>query len=101
MLAQNPAARPAPLTGGAVAVIVILTVQLLLGAWTAGLNAGYAASTWPSMNDHSVPEGIAWSGGALMATTNSSFLIPFLHPCCAGVVAVSFYSLARPLWRGA
>src|SRR3546814_1617 len=61
MLAQNPAARPARLTGGAVAVIVILTVQLLLGAWTAGLNAGYVASTWPSMNDHFVPEGIAWS----------------------------------------
>src|SRR3546814_13351596 len=52
MLAQNPAARPARLSGGAVAVLVIPTVQPLLGAWTAGRNAGHVASTWPSLTDH-------------------------------------------------
>src|SRR3546814_11817228 len=99
MLAQNPAARPARLTGGAVAVIVILTVQLLLGAWTAGLNAGYVASTWPSMNDHFVPEGIDWSGGAWMAITNDPFLIHFLHRWWAWVAALALLLLARALWR--
>ncbi|MBB5705203.1 COX15/CtaA family protein [Sphingopyxis panaciterrulae] len=99
MLAQNPAARPARLTGGAVAVIVILTVQLLLGAWTAGLNAGYVASTWPSMNDHFVPKGIDWSGGAWMAITKDPFLIHFLHRWWAWVAALALLLLARALWR--
>src|SRR3546814_4218425 len=57
-LARDAASRPARLKGPAVAVIVILVVQLLLGAWVAGLNAGYVASSWPLMNDHFVPEGI-------------------------------------------
>jgi len=99
VLAQGPAARPARLTGGAIAVIAILTVQLLLGAWTAGLNAGYVASTWPSMNDHFVPEGIDWSGGVWMAVTNDPFLIHFLHRWWAWVAALALLLLARALWR--
>src|SRR3546814_4462499 len=59
-LARDAASRPARLKGPAVAVIAILVVQLLLGAWVAGLNAGYVSSTWPLMNDHFVPEGIDW-----------------------------------------
>ena len=64
LMARDPAGVRPRLTGVAWAVIAILFVQLLLGAWVAGLNAGYIASTWPSMNDHFVPEGIDWTRGA-------------------------------------
>ncbi|MGB7649694.1 MAG: COX15/CtaA family protein, partial [Gallionella sp.] len=47
-------ARPARLKGAAVGIAALLAIQLLLGAWTAGLNAGYVASDWPLMNDHFV-----------------------------------------------
>ena len=49
-LARDPAAQPARLTGFSAAVAVVLAVQLLFGAYTAGLNAGLASSDWPLMN---------------------------------------------------
>jgi cytochrome c oxidase assembly protein subunit 15 len=101
-LARDTSARPARLTGGGIAVIAILFVQLLLGAWVAGLNAGYVASTWPLMNDHFVPEGIDWAGGAWLALTNDPFLIHFLHRWWSWIAALALLLLARNLaQRGA
>ena len=98
-LARDPAARPARLTGPAIGIIAILFVQLLLGAWVAGLNAGSVASTWPLMNDHFVPEGIDWAGGAWLALTNDPFLIHFLHRWWSWVAAIALFLLARTLSR--
>ncbi|WP_428630784.1 COX15/CtaA family protein [Sphingopyxis sp.] len=98
-LARDPAARPTRLTGAAVGVILILFVQLLLGAWVAGLNAGYVASTWPLMNDHFVPEGIDWTGGAWLALTNDPFLVHFLHRWWSWIAALALLLLARALMR--
>jgi len=98
-LAQDRGARPARLTGAAMGVIAILFVQLLLGAWVAGLNAGYVASTWPLMNDHFVPEGIDWADGAWLALTNDPFLIHFLHRWWSWVAAIALLLLARSLSR--
>ena len=98
-LARNPAARPARLTGAAVGVIAILFVQLLLGAWVAGLNAGHVANTWPLMNDHFVPEGIDWVGGTWLAVTNDPFLLHFLHRWWSWVAAFALLLLARTLSR--
>ncbi len=98
-LARDPAARPARLTGGGIAIIAVLFVQLLLGAWVAGLNAGFVASTWPLMNDHFVPEGIDWAAGAWFALTNDPFLIHFLHRWWSWVAALALLLLARTLSR--
>jgi len=98
-LARDPAARPARLTRGSIAIIAVLFVQLLLGAWVAGLNAGFVASTWPLMNDHVVPEGIDWVGGAWLALTNDPFLIHFLHRWWSWVAALALLLLARTLAR--
>ncbi|MBL0915429.1 MAG: COX15/CtaA family protein [Sphingopyxis sp.] len=99
LMTRDPAAVRPRLTGAAWAVIAILFVQLLLGAWVAGLNAGYVASTWPSMNDHFVPEGIDWSRGAWSAFTNDPFLIHFLHRWWSWVAALALLILARTLSR--
>ncbi|WP_077146108.1 COX15/CtaA family protein [Sphingopyxis sp. KK2] len=98
-LARDPQAKPARLTGGAIGVIAILFVQLLLGAWVAGLNAGQVANTWPAMNDHFVPEGIDWSDGAWMALTNDPFLLHFLHRWWSWVAALALLWLARAMAR--
>ncbi|MBL8652028.1 MAG: COX15/CtaA family protein [Sphingopyxis sp.] len=98
-LARDPAARPARLTAPALGVIAILFIQLLLGAWVAGLNAGQVANSWPAMNDHFVPEGIDWSGGAWMALTNDPFLLHFLHRWWSWVAALALLWLARTLAR--
>lgn len=98
-LAKNSAARPARLSGFGVVVSIIVAVQLLLGAWVAGLNAGYVANTWPLMNDHFVPEGIDWTGGTWIAVTNDPFLLHFLHRWWAWVAAAVVVMLALRLRR--
>ena len=99
LMARDRVAFRPRLTGVAWAVIAILFVQLLLGAWVAGLNAGYVASTWPSMNDHFVPEGIDWSRGAWFAFTNDPFLLHFLHRWWSWAAAIALLLLARTLGR--
>lgn len=93
-LAREPGARPAPLTGAAVIVAIILFVQLLLGAWVAGLNAGHAAYDWPLMHGRLVPE-IDFSAGFFWTLTHDPFLLHFLHRWWAWVVVVALVWLAR------
>jgi heme a synthase len=83
---------PARLTGFAIVVAAVLFIQLLFGAYTAGLNAGQVANTWPLMNDHFVPEGIEWS---LSAFANDPYLIHFIHRWWAWVAVVALVLLAR------
>ena len=97
-LARDPAARPAPLTAGAAAAGLVLFVQLLLGAWVAGLNAGHAAYDWPLMNGAFFP-GADWSKGALWAFTHDPFLLQFLHRWWAWVAVAALVWLARRVRR--
>ncbi|WP_017671651.1 COX15/CtaA family protein [Blastomonas sp. AAP53] len=94
-LARNPQARPARMTGLAFATILVLFVQLLLGAWVAGLNAGYAAKSWPLMNGSFFPVDVDWSQGALHALTYDPFLLHFLHRWWAFVAVAALVVMAR------
>ena len=87
-------ARPARLTGFAALAGAILFVQLLLGAWVAGLNAGLASDTWPLMQGRLVPE-VDWSRGVAWAFTHDPFLLHFLHRWWAWVVVAALVVLAR------
>lgn len=97
-LARDPAAQPARLRSGALVVGAVLFVQLLLGAWVAGLNAGLAANDWPLMNGRLVPE-IDWSRGVLWTLTNDPFLIHFVHRWWAWVAVAALVWLARAVRR--
>jgi len=94
-LARNPAAKPAKLTGFALAVLAILFVQLLFGAWVAGLNAGYVSNSWPLMNDRFVPDGIDTTKGTFYAIVNDPFLTHFVHRWWAWVAVIALIMLAR------
>ncbi len=93
-LARDPAARLAPLTGLAGIAGAVLFVQLLLGAWVAGLNAGHAAYDWPLMNGRLVPE-VDWSGGVMWTLTHDPALLQFLHRWWAWVAVAALVWLAR------
>ncbi len=93
MLARDPAARPARLTGLSMAVGAVLFVQLLFGAWVAGLNAGYAADTWPDMNGRFFPDNVQWQGAA--SFVNDLFLTHFVHRWWAFVAVAALVVLAR------
>lgn len=93
-LDRDPAARPAKLTAVAVATSLVLFVQLLLGAWVAGLNAGLASDTWPLMQGRVVPEYDA-SRGIIWAALHDPFLLNFLHRWWAWVAVAFLIILAR------
>jgi cytochrome c oxidase assembly protein subunit 15 len=97
-LHRDPAARPARLTGLAALSGAVLLVQLLLGAWVAGLNAGHASDTWPLMQGGLIPT-IDWSKGAGWAFTHDPFLIHFLHRWWAWAVVAALVVLARRVKR--
>jgi cytochrome c oxidase assembly protein subunit 15 len=87
--------RPARLTAPAFAMIAILFVQLLYGAWVAGLNAGAVAPTWPDMQGRFVPEGIDWSRGVGWAMSSDPHLVHFIHRWWAWVTVAALVVFAR------
>jgi len=94
-LARTGENHPARLTGLAVAALSVLLIQLLFGAWVAGLNAGQVANDWPTMQGRFFPQGVDWSRGALHALTNDPFLIHFVHRWWAWVVVAVLIVFAR------
>lgn len=93
--AADTRALPARLGGFALIAGLVLLVQLLFGAFTAGLNAGYVANTWPLMNDHFFPEGVQWLGSLWNTLGNDPYLIHFIHRWWAFVAAAVLIVLAR------
>lgn len=94
-LARSGTDRPARLTRPALIVAAILFVQLLLGAWVAGLDAGYVARDWPTMQGRLFPAGVDWSRGAAFALTHDPYLLHFLHRWWAWIALAALVVLAR------
>jgi len=93
--AASGADRPSRLTPPATITLAILFVQLLFGAWVAGLNAGQVANTWPDMHGRFFPAGVDWSRGFLWALTNDPYLVHFVHRWWAWVVVAAMVLFAR------
>ena len=93
-LAHSGQDRPARLTRAGIVVALLLLVQLLFGAWTAGLNAGQVANSWPLMVDRLFPAGVDWSAGTGFALTHDPFLVHFIHRWWAWIAAAGLLWLA-------
>lgn len=93
-LARVPDARPARFTGVAWMASIVLFIQILLGAWVAGLNAGHASNAWPMMNGGFFPEPDL-ARGWFWALTHDPFLLHFLHRWWAWVAVIALVILAR------
>lgn len=87
--ADAPPARLRPL---AAALLLVLGVQVLLGAWTAGLRAGLAASDWPLMNGRFFPE-VSPDWPHNMA--NDPLLVQWEHRWWAWIAVAALLVLAR------
>lgn len=75
-----------------------LGLQLLLGAWVAGLNAGHVSRSWPWMNGGLLPDA-DWSRGIFRALTHDPFLIHFLHRWWAFAALAALVLLAHQARR--
>lgn len=94
-VARDPAALPAPLTGASMIVIAVLFIQLLLGAWVAGLNAGHASYDWPFMYGSTLMPEVDWSSGWLYVITHDPTVLHFLHRWWAWIAVIALVYLAR------
>lgn len=69
-----------------VGLFVIVFVQILYGAFTAGLNAGTIYNTWPLMNGEFMPENVTAMGGPWENFTNHKDGVQFVHRWFAFIV---------------
>ena len=75
---------------------ILLAVQIIWGAFVAGMRAGHASDTWPLMFGRLVPEGLVTTAGDLI---NAPITVHFLHRSLAYVVAAFALLIALRLWR--
>tara|TARA_Y100001968_G_scaffold290280_1_gene293943 strand:- start:270 stop:1307 length:1038 start_codon:yes stop_codon:yes gene_type:complete len=87
-------AMPSRLTKLAAVTGLILFIQLLLGAWVAGLDAGLASDSWPLMQGRFIPE-FDGTPGILWVMTHDPFLIHWMHRWWAWVVVAALVMMAR------
>ncbi len=88
-------ARPAPLRSVAIVALLVLFVQIILGAFTAGLDAGYAFSSWPLMGDAWFPAG-GWHAGWSVTRNaiDNPIVVQFIHRWTAFAAAAALIWLA-------
>lgn len=94
-LHRDPAARPARIGGLALAAVLILGVQIMLGAFVAGLRAGYAFASWPKMGDEWFPAG-GWNPALGIANLyDNPIVVQFIHRWWAWVAVIAALIVAR------
>lgn len=89
-------AQKSVLSGFSAAVVTVLFIQLLFGAYTAGLNAGYVSNTWPLMYGEFMPPIVDFSGGFWTKLNNDHYVIHFVHRWWAFLAVGFLFTLA---WR--
>lgn len=98
-LAGNSTARPARMPTLAIWTLSILALQLLFGAYTAGLEAGYAFASWPRMGAEWFPSGTPMLEPFLRNFVDNPIVVQFVHRWLAFAVAAIAAILAAEAWR--
>ncbi|MCP3733888.1 COX15/CtaA family protein [Sphingomonas sp. RP10(2022)] len=93
-LHRHPLAHPARLTGVAVLALALLFVQLVYGAFTAGLDAGYAFASWPLMGDALFPAGVPMVDPSWRNAVDNPIVVQFIHRWWAFAAAAGLVWLA-------
>ena len=98
-LAARPGAPPARMPTLAIWALSALALQLLFGAYVAGLEAGYAYSSWPKMGDEWFPAATPMLEPWLRNFVDNPIVVQFVHRWLAWLVALAAVLLARRAWR--
>lgn len=77
---------------------VLLSVQIVLGAFVAGLDAGRIYNTWPAMNGQWVPREVDRLSPVWSNAVDNPVTVQFLHRWLAVVVAASAMAVAARLF---
>lgn len=83
---QNFVGQPA-LQRGAVVITILVCIQLIFGAFMAGLKAATTAPTWPDINGMIVPNHMFSNGGFFYSIAHNKVTIHFIHRTLAYIIA--------------
>ena len=98
-LARDPSARPAGISILGTWTLSALGLQLMFGAYVAGLDAGYAFNSWPKMGDEWFPSGTPMLEPFIVNFADNPIVVQFVHRWLAFVVAALAVGLALKAWR--
>jgi cytochrome c oxidase assembly protein subunit 15 len=85
--------RDHPLLRWSLAVLALIFVQILLGAFVAGLDAGLTYNTWPLMDGKLIPDGLFNHTPAWLAPFEDVTTAQFNHRMMGYAVAVAVIAL--------
>lgn len=97
-LAGDAEARPARMPTSAIWMLSLLFLQFLFGAYVAGLDAGYAYSSWPKMGGEWFPADAPMLEPWLRNFADNPIMVQFVHRWLAFAVAAAALVLARSAW---
>jgi heme a synthase len=98
-LARDPAARPARMPTLAIWTLSALALQMMFGAYVAGLEAGYAYASWPKMGEEWFPSGSPMLEPFPRNLVDNPIMVQFVHRWLAWLVAAAAALLAAATWR--
>ena len=98
-LARSPGAPPARLTLTGIWALCLLFLQMLFGAYVAGLEAGYAFNSWPLMCDEFYPRAAEWMQPMLRNFVDNPVTVQVVHRWLAFVAAAVIGLLALRAWQ--
>jgi cytochrome c oxidase assembly protein subunit 15 len=96
---SNPGSRPSRMPTVAIWGLSLLGLQMLFGAYVAGLEAGYAFNSWPRMGDEWFPAGTAMLQPFLTNFVDNPIVVQFVHRWLAFLVAGVLLFLAALAWE--
>ncbi len=99
-LERAPDGRPAGITILSIWTLSLLALQIMFGAYVAGLEAGYAFSSWPKMGDEWFPADSRFLSPFIVNFADNPIVVQFVHRWLAFVVAGFAVALAVNAWRG-
>src|SRR4051812_27360347 len=97
-LARDREARPARMPTAAIWMLSLLFLQLMFGAYVAGLDAGYAYSSWPKMGESWFPSDAPLLEPFLRNFADNPIMVQFVHRWLAFAVAAAALVVARAGW---
>ena len=90
--------EPAGVRRGAGAVLILVFVQIALGALVAGLDAGLTYNSWPLMDGDFVPAGLLMIEPWWLNLTENITTVQFDHRMVAYLLAIFVAAHAWQLW---
>ena len=97
--AAKAAGSPRPAVLGAVILAGLVYLQIIAGAFVAGLKAGLASNTWPLMNGEIVPPGMDYYSPLYMNLFENPLTAQFVHRLIAYFIAIYAAGFALAIWR--